>query len=159
MKTTISCDEWSESESCSVCLTLCNLIVHGVLQARILEWVAFPFSRGSSQPRDWTLVSHIAGEFFTSWTTREAPEYWSGLAYPFFGRSSQPRNQTRVSCIAGNEESACNAGNLGWEGPLEKGKATHSSILAWRTPWIVRSMGSQSVGRDWVTFTSLHFGR
>jgi len=40
--------------------------VHGILQARILEWVAFPFSRGSSQPRDGTQVSHIAGGFFTS---------------------------------------------------------------------------------------------
>ena len=40
--------------------------VHGILQARILEWVAFPFSRGSSQPRDCTQVSHIAGGFFTS---------------------------------------------------------------------------------------------
>ena len=37
------------------------------LQARILEWVAFPLSRGSSQPGDRTQVSHIAGEFFTSW--------------------------------------------------------------------------------------------
>ena len=46
--------------------------VHGILQVRILEWVAFPFSRGSFQPRDWTQVSHIAGRFFTSWTTREA---------------------------------------------------------------------------------------
>ena len=46
--------------------------------SRILEWVAFPFSRGSSQPRDWTQVSHIAGGFFTSWATREAQEYWSG---------------------------------------------------------------------------------
>ena len=42
---------------------------HGILQARILEWVVFPFSRGSSQPRDGTQVSHIAGEFFTSWAT------------------------------------------------------------------------------------------
>ena len=41
--------------------------VHGILQARIVEWVAFPFSRGSSQPRDWTQVSCIAGRFFTSW--------------------------------------------------------------------------------------------
>ena len=41
--------------------------VHGNLQARILEWVAILFSRGSSQPRDWTQVSHIAGGFFTSW--------------------------------------------------------------------------------------------
>ena len=47
-------------------------IVHGILQARILEWVAFPFSRGSSQPRDQTRVSSIAGKFFTSWATREA---------------------------------------------------------------------------------------
>ena len=46
--------------------------VHGIPQARILEWVAFPFSRGSSQPRDRTQVSHIAGRFFTSWTTKEA---------------------------------------------------------------------------------------
>ena len=40
--------------------------VHGILQARILEWVAFPFSRGSSQPRDRTQFSHIAGGFFTN---------------------------------------------------------------------------------------------
>jgi len=39
--------------------------VYGILQARILEWVAVPFSRGSSQPRDQTQVSHIAGGFFT----------------------------------------------------------------------------------------------
>ena len=46
------------------CLTLCDptdYTVHGILQARILEWVVFPFSRGSSQPRDPTQVSHIAG--------------------------------------------------------------------------------------------------
>ena len=51
---------------------------HGILQARIVEWVAFPFSRGSSQPRDQTQVSCIAGGFFTSWATREAQEYWKG---------------------------------------------------------------------------------
>ena len=63
------------------CLTLCDPIdytVHGILQARILEWVAFPFSRGSSQPRDQTQVSRIAGRFFTSRATKEAQEYWSG---------------------------------------------------------------------------------
>ena len=52
--------------------------VHGILQARILEWVAFPFSKGSSQTRDQTQVSHIAGGLFSSWATREAQEYWSG---------------------------------------------------------------------------------
>ena len=64
-----------------LCPTLCNPMdyaVHGIFQARILEWVAFPFSRESSQPRDWTQVSHIAGRFFTSWSTREAQKYWSG---------------------------------------------------------------------------------
>ena len=45
---------------------------HRILQARILEWVAFPFSRVSSQPRDQTQVSLIASEFFTIWATREA---------------------------------------------------------------------------------------
>ena len=56
--------------------------VHGILQARTLEWIAFPFSRGSSQPRDWTQVSRTAGGFFTSWATREVQEYWSGYPIP-----------------------------------------------------------------------------
>jgi len=55
-----------------------DCIVHGILQARILEWVAFLFSRGSSQPRDRTQVFCIAGGFFTSPATREDQEYWSG---------------------------------------------------------------------------------
>ena len=38
--------------------------VHGISQERILEWITIPFSRGSSSPRDWTQVSHIAGRFF-----------------------------------------------------------------------------------------------
>ena len=45
--------------------------VCGILQARVLEWVAMPFSRGSSRPRDQTLVSHITGRFFTVWAARE----------------------------------------------------------------------------------------
>ena len=56
--------------------------VHGILQARILEWVAFPFCRGSSQPRFRTQLSHIAGRLFTSWATREDQEYWSGYPIP-----------------------------------------------------------------------------
>ena len=78
-----------------LCSTLCDPMdysspgssVHGILQARILEWVAMPFSRGSIQPRDGTQVSHIAGRFFIilyhsyhslpflSFFTREAPGY------------------------------------------------------------------------------------
>ena len=52
-----------------LCLTLCNPMdyrVHGILQAKILEWVVFPFSRGSPQPRDQTQVSCAAGRFVTT---------------------------------------------------------------------------------------------
>ena len=69
-----------ESEVAQSCLTLwnpmdCSLLgssVHGIFQVRILKWVAISFSRGSSQSRDWTWVSHIAGRHFTVWATREA---------------------------------------------------------------------------------------
>ena len=51
----------------------------GILQARILEWVVMPSSRASSQPRDQTQVSRIAGGgFFTVWATRETQEYCNG---------------------------------------------------------------------------------
>ena len=59
----------SEVKVAQSCPTLCDPMdyrVHGILQARILERVAFPFSKGSSQLRDQTQVSHIAGGFFTS---------------------------------------------------------------------------------------------
>ena len=52
--------------------------IHGILQARILEWVAIPFFRGSSWPRDWIHVSWIANSFFTFWTTRETQWKWKG---------------------------------------------------------------------------------
>ena len=74
-------DFWVKVKVSQLCPTLCDPIdytVHGILQARILKRVACPFSRGSSQLKDWTQVSHIAGGFFTSWATREAQEYWSG---------------------------------------------------------------------------------
>ena len=70
------------------CPTLCDPmdLVHGILLARILEWVAFPFSRGSSQPKDQTQVSHTADGFFTSWATREAQDYlsWAPTYSPRF---------------------------------------------------------------------------
>ena len=55
-----------------------SLQPHGILQARTLEWVAFPFSRRSSQPRDWTQVSPIAGRFFTVWATKEGQHISTG---------------------------------------------------------------------------------
>ena len=69
----------SESEAAQSCPTLCDPMdcslpgssLHGILQARVLEWVAISFSRGSSWPRDRTLVSCIAGRHFNLWATRE----------------------------------------------------------------------------------------
>ena len=66
-----------------LCPTLCNRMdcslpgssVHGIIQARILELIAIPFSRGSSWPRDWTQVSCTAGIFFTVWNTRESESH------------------------------------------------------------------------------------
>ena len=46
--------------------------INRIFQARVLEWVAISFSRGSSQPRDWTQVSYIAGRCFAIWATKEA---------------------------------------------------------------------------------------
>ena len=87
--------KWSEVQVAQSCLTLCNSMdytVCGILQARILEWVAFPFFRGSSQPRDQTQVSHTAGGFFTSWATREAME--AGCKWWFLPESYQPAIKT-----------------------------------------------------------------
>ena len=72
-------------------LTLCDPMdytVHGNLQARILEWVAFPFSRGPSQPRDWIQVSCIAGGFFSSWAT--SSHFHNLIAYFFLRMNSIP---------------------------------------------------------------------
>ena len=65
--------------------------VHGILQARILEWVAMPSSRGTSQPRYWTQASRITGKFFIIWATREAQEYWNGWPIPSPGDLPDPR--------------------------------------------------------------------
>ena len=72
------------------CLTLCDPMdsslagsfVHGILQARILEWVAISFSRESSQSKDQSWVSCIADRFFTIWTTGEALCWWWGASFP-----------------------------------------------------------------------------
>ena len=73
------------------CVTLCNPMncspwgssIHEILQARILEWIAIPFSRGSSWPRDCTQVSCIAGRFFTICVTEKAHANSKLLIYPF----------------------------------------------------------------------------
>ena len=83
--------------------------VHGISQARILEWVAISFSRGSSKPRDGTQVSCLTGRLFTTETLVKNPTaMWETWVW-----------------------------SLGWEDPLEKGMATYSCILAWKIPWTV----------------------
>ena len=74
-------EKWSENVHLSVMsdcdpmdFSLLGSSVHGIFQARILEWVAIPFSRESSQPRDQTLVSCITGRFFTTEPPGKPPE-------------------------------------------------------------------------------------
>ena len=66
------CWTWKKVKVFQLYPTLCDpthYTVHGILQARILEWVGIPFPRGSSQPRDWTQVSCIADRHFSIWAT------------------------------------------------------------------------------------------
>ena len=105
--------------------------VHGILQARILKWVALPFFRGSSQPRDRTQVSHIASGFFTVWATKDK--------FTKFSISNQHGKNTLSSLVAQTVKNLPAMWetwiqSLGLEDPLEEGMATHSSILAWRIP-------------------------
>ena len=90
----------SETEFSQLCPTLCYPVdcslpgssVHGILQVRVLEWVAISFSRGSSRPRDWTQVSGIAGRCFTIWATSEVH-----LSLVFSWKVGE-RNETRKPC-------------------------------------------------------------
>ena len=154
-----------------LCPTLCDPMdytVHGILQARILEWVAFPFSRGSSQPRDRTQVSCIAGVSFTSWATWKQPAWgnvlftnWEAnrhcsweLWHPFWNGVFIFYPLTRASLVVQLVKNLLAmqktwVQSLGWEDPLEKGKATHSSILAWRVPW--------TVAKSWTWLSDFHF--
>ena len=148
---------WSESLSFVPDSLLPHGLVHGILQARILEWVTFPFSKGSSLPRDQTQVSCIAGRFFTSWATREAQKHWRAFvrgshgtcnagdtgSIPGSGRYPGDRIgyplQDSLSLVAQMVKNPpvmreTWVQSLGWEDPLEEGMATHSSILAWRIP-------------------------
>ena len=74
--------------------------VHGSLQARILEWVAISFSRGSSRPRDWTQVSHIAGRRFNLCATREALKYKNTASEKTSCRDTELQIQALTSKIS-----------------------------------------------------------
>ena len=95
---------WNEVKVTQSCATLCDPMdytVHGILQARILVWVAFPFSRGSFQPRSLNPGLPHCRRILYQLSHGGSPRILEWVANPFSSGSSRPRNQTRVSCIAG----------------------------------------------------------
>ena len=94
---------WKKVKVIQSCPTLCKPMdstAHGILQARIVKWVASLFSRGSSQTRDWTQVPTLQENSLPA-EPQESPTILEWVAYPFSSGSSPPRNQTQVSCPAG----------------------------------------------------------
>ena len=106
--------------------------VHVNLQARILEWVAVPFSRGSSQPRNWTRISCIVGRFFTSWTTREAKECSYNLIIIYL-KGQQRKHVTRHFSKDTQMTEGLGAGgegdDRGWDGWM-------ASSTQWTWVWV-----------------------
>ena len=131
--------------------------VYAILQARIPEWTAIPFSRGSSQTRDWTQVSHIAGRFFTIWAIKF--KYALNLnpnlnLKPWDWPDSDGSVLSNWPAMQKTQEMRVQS--LGPEDALEEEIAIHSSILAWKFPWMeepgrLQSIGSQRVGHKWAT--------
>ena len=112
--------------------------VQGILQARKLAWIAIPFSRESSQPRDRIQVSCTAGRFLTIWATSD-----HNILSIYLLMKIGYSNRTMAM-------------------------APHSSTLAWKIPWMdepgrLQSMGSWRVGHDWTMslslFTFMHWRR
>ena len=143
--------------------------VHGILQARILEWAAISFSRGSPWPRGGIWVSHTAGRLFTAEPPgkhvlcvkhcAEYPRWNSNVLFLFFNfilywSTVAPLVAQMVKNPPAMQETW--VWSLGWEEPPEEGMTTHSCILAWRIPWTegpggLQSMGSQRVRHNWAT--------
>ena len=143
-----------------------DYIVHGILQARTLEWIAFPFSRWSFQSRDQTQVSHIAGRFFISWATGKSKNigvgslsFWRRQWHPtpilLPGKSHGRRSLVGCSPWGLEESERLSDFTFTFHFPaLEKEMATHSNVLAWRIPGTeepggLPSMGLHRVGHDW----------
>ena len=89
------------AQSCPTLWDLTDYTVHGILQARILEWVAFPFSRRSSQPQGWNPGLPHSRQILYQLTHQGSPRTLERVACPFSSGSSRPRNWTGVSCMAG----------------------------------------------------------
>ena len=113
--------------------------VHGSIQVRILEWVRFPFSTGSSQPRDRTHISCIAGRFFTSWTTREAQKYWSGYPIPSPGDLPDPGIKPGSPALQADSLPTELSGNN-----IKVKSLSRIQLLA--TPWTAAYQASPSMG-------------
>ena len=83
-----------------LCPTLCDYTAHGILQARILEWVAFPFSRGIFPTQESNPGLLHCRRILYQLNHKGSPRILEWVTYPFSSRSARPRNWTRVSCIA-----------------------------------------------------------
>ena len=128
--------------------------VHGILQARILEWVAIPFSRGSSWPRDWTWVPCIAGRFFTIWATREAylPQLQCKVQD---GASENPLQQAPSLGVSWTHLERCDAAQCLLNGtrPRASGNKSDLGLASWpRGPVLpsaalCRGLGGTSLGQ------------
>ena len=110
--------------------------VHGILQARILEWVTISFSRGSSRDRDQTQVSHIAGRCFNLCATREALKYKNTVSQKTSYRDIELQIQVLTSKISkGGKEARLKEGEKAGEG--EKGVVLRTSLAACRYPRVM----------------------
>ena len=128
--------------------------VYGILQARIREWIAIFYYRGSSQPRDWTRLSYV------SWIGRQALYHYCHLSsVPIIIEMPFQVHILYLGLIWLQENWVW---SLGREDSLEKEMVTCSSILAWEIPWTEKPGGLQSMGwqknrtqlNDWVyTYT------
>ena len=93
---------------------------HGILQARILEWVAIPFSRGSSLPWDQTWVSHVAGRLFTNWAARKASGSCVLSTRLYLRQSRCPSHLQSMGSLNATAFSQCN--DIPDAEPLQRGK-------------------------------------
>ena len=116
--------------------------VHGIFQARVLEWIAISFSRGSSQPRDRTRVSCTAGRRFTIWATREAQYFFEPL---FWGRGGK---NTGVGCSLLQETFPTQGLNPGLphcrQMLLNSNEMKAMEGRQWRSFWMVCSRGKEN---------------
>ena len=137
------------------CNPIAGSSVHGILQAIIVEWVAISFSRGSSQTRNWTWVSYIAGRFFTDWASREGQiliysSLYSQVALLVKKMPANAEDSIDASLIPGSGRSPGGGhGNLLQYFCLKKRLLREESGR-------LQSIGSQKVRHDWSDMVCMH---